>query len=124
MGFAPHVKDKVLDKILRGESFSAPATIYVSLHSDDPGSDGSNEIDGGSYVRKEATFTIASDGYAYSEEDILWNDMPEVEVTHVGIWDDSSTGDFWWGGSLLEQRSVVEGDSFLIPAGDLSAKVE
>jgi len=50
--------------------------------------------------------------------------MPACTVTHVGIWDAESSGNFLMGGSLDASKVVNAGDTFTIAAGDLDVSVD
>jgi len=97
--------------------------VYVSLHDGDSGEDGANEVSGGSYARQASGgFAAAGSGTTDNDALIDFAGMPAVGgggVTHVGIWDAVSAGNFLVGGALTAARVVTAGDTLRIPAGDL-----
>lgn len=71
------------------------AATHVSLHTADPGTSGTSEVTGGSpaYARKAATWAVGTvDGVVTVT---VTFDVPgSVTVTHVGLWDALSGGNF------------------------------
>lgn len=119
MPFLDATANKILDKIFSNTDFTHPTTVYVSLHTSDPGTDGSNEVTGGSYARQSAAFDSAASGATANSAEISFTDMPAATVTHIGIWDASTAGNFWWGGALTASKTTTSGDTFKISAGNL-----
>lgn len=95
-------------------------TGYCSLHTADPGLTGATEVTGGSYARQAITFSAAASGATANTAALEFTSMPAVTVTHVGIWDAASTGNFVYGDVLTGGSQVVNsGGTFTIPIGDL-----
>lgn len=71
------------------------ASDWISLHTDDPGTDGSNEVTGGTpaYTRQQGTFSAASGGERALATDLDF-DVPACTVKWVGCWSASSGGTF------------------------------
>lgn len=119
MAFTTTTANKIIDKILRNTDFVHASAIYVSLHEGDPGQTGVNEVVGGGYNRKLATFSAAANKETSNASDIEFPNMPTSTVTHIGLWSAASGGNFWWGGSLTVSKALTTGDTLKIPAGDL-----
>lgn len=119
MTISDYYENKILDHMLRNQAFSPPATVYVSLHTANPGEDGASEVTGGSYARQSVSFNAAAAGLIDNDAVIEFIDMPAETVTHAGIWDAASGGNFLWGGALSVPKSMNAGDTFRFPAGDL-----
>lgn len=122
MSISNYLEDKILDKLLTNTDFTV-TTVYVSLHDADPGETGANEVAGGSYARQTGTFS-GSGGTFDNTADIDFTSMPAVTVTHVGLWDASSGGNFLWGGALSASKAVGSGGTFRLSAGDLDVTVD
>jgi len=74
---------------------------WISLHDDDPGTTGANEISGGSpaYTREQTTWTGgASDGSVSGSE--VQIDVPGGTYTHIGCWTAQTGGTFLWGTAI------------------------
>lgn len=137
---ASHLESEVLNWCFQATDMAtAPGTLYVALHTADPGSDGtSSELDSSSgasgYSRYEASapgeFTApsGSDPTSVSNDgDFVFNeatgDWPTV--THVSIWDTAdSTGNALWKGDLDNSRDVVSGDQFVLRSGSLTVDLD
>ncbi len=119
MPFTIATAHKIIDKILRNTDFTQPTTVYVSLHTADPGETGANEVTGGSYARQAVTFSAPASKATSNSAAIEFTNMPACTVTHVGLWDAASGGNFWWGGALTQSKTINVGDTFKINAGDL-----
>jgi len=124
MSISNYAENKILDHVLRNVAFTSPTSVYVSLHSADPGETGANEISGGSYVRKVAAFTAAASGATETSATLTWSDMPAVTLTHVAIWDASTAGNCLWVGALSSAKVVNSGDTFQMAAGDLDVTLD
>lgn len=113
----------ILNKVLRGTDFTI-AERWASLHSDDPGDAGANELP--AYDRKEiASFAPAEadpDGSSSeSSADVIFTDVPSSTITHVGIWDAETGGNFLWGGPVTDEGGVDVGAAATVrlPGGSL-----
>jgi hypothetical protein len=119
MALVTATANKVLDLILRNVALTPPTSIYLSLHTADPGDTGANEVSGGSYARQQITMSAASGKATSNSGDITFNGMPACTATHVGIWGSVSGGTIWLTGILTLSRTIEAGDSFKISLGDL-----
>lgn len=119
MAFTTTVANNILNKILRNTDFTPASTLYLSLHTADPGDTGTSEVTGGSYGRQVVTFNAAASKTTSNTSAVTFTGMPATTVTHIGIWSASTSGTFWWGGSLTASRTTAAGDSFQFAAGDI-----
>lgn len=119
MSFSNYLEDEILDAVCNNGSF-AVAQPWVSLHTGDPGETGANELTGGSYGRQSASFAAASGGSCDTDATLDFTGMPSATITHVGMWDASSSGNFLVGGSLTAQKTTNSGDTFRIASGNLT----
>lgn len=123
MSISNYLENKILDKVYRNTDFTV-TTAYVSLHTADPGETGADEAAGGSYARQSATFDVAASGATANSGTISFTSMPAATITHVGVWDAASTGNFLWGGALGQSKTTNSGDTFQIAAGDLDVTLD
>jgi hypothetical protein len=124
MSISDYYEDKILDHMLRGTAFTPPSTVYVSLHTADPGETGANELTGGGYSRKAVTFNAPSGGSMTNSADIDFPNMPAATITHVALWDAASAGNCLWTGALTTAKTTNAGDTFRIPAGQLTVTLD
>lgn len=118
-----YLEDALINATLRATTFTSPATVYVSLHTADPTDDGSGtEVSGGSYARQSASFAAPSNGASATNADITF---PQATgnwgtVTHIGIWDASTSGNLYYHTALDASKAIDTGDIFKIASGSLT----
>ena len=124
MAFSTYLADKILDLVLLGNTFTSNP-VYVSLHTGDPGTTGASEVTGGPgpYARQSAAanWTTPASGESDTSASITFTGMPAVTVTHIGIWDMASGGNFLLGGALASPVSPLLGQSITFDSGDIQA---
>lgn len=123
MSISNYLELKILDKVFRNTDFTV-SSRYVSLHTADLGETGASEVSGGSYARQSASFDVASGGATANSGALTWTAMPAATITHVGIWDALTSGNFLWGGALTASKVVGSGDTFQINTGDLDVSID
>ena len=108
-----------------GSAYTAPSTLYVALFTAAPSdTGGGTECSGGSYERKSmAAMTVsgtspttATNGSAveFVTATGSWG-----TVTHVGVFDASTSGNLLAWAALTASKAVASGDVFRFSAGDL-----
>ena len=118
-----YLENALINATLRATTFTSPATVYVSLHTADPTDDGSGtEVSGGSYARQSASFAAPSNGASATNADITF---PQATgnwgtVTHIGIWDASTSGNLYYHTALDASKAIDTGDIFKIASGSLT----
>ena len=112
MSLSTYCSNKILDHIVGRASWTMP-TVHVSIHNGDPGLAGANEHTYLGYGRQTPAigWNAASAGVAATNDgDITFAEVTAggITVTHVGIWDASSGGNFIFGFSI-PTRNFPEG---------------
>jgi hypothetical protein len=103
---------------------TAPANIWIQLHTADPGAAGTNAV-AGNATRKDLTAAMAaaSGGAITNSAAVTWT-TGEVDTsedyTHWALFDASTSGTFLCSGTMTA-NAVTVGDEFTIPIGDLDA---
>lgn len=92
---------------------------YISLHTDDPGLTGANEVTGGGYFRQAETFGPASAGNKQNLVPTEFTGMPDCTISYYGTWTASSGGSFLWGCALIEPKVISAGDTVRFDSGKL-----
>lgn len=124
--FSNYLENKILLHVLANTSYTSPTTVYLSLHTADPTDAGTGtEVSGGSYARQSFASTIS--GNAASNTSAI--EFPTATgswgtVTHVGVWDASSSGNLLFHGALTNSKTISSGDVLRIPAGDLDITLD
>lgn len=111
--------NQVINHMLRNQAFTPPSTIYVSLHTADPGDNGANEVSGGGYARQAVTLAAAANKATSNTTVIEFTNMPAVTITHCAIWDASTGGNVLMYGALTQSKTVNAGDTVRFNVGDL-----
>ncbi|MBR41189.1 MAG: hypothetical protein CMA89_04810 [Euryarchaeota archaeon] len=117
-----YLEQKVLDYVLRDQADWAPASVHLSLHTANPGEDGTGtEVSGSGYARQAITFNAAhaTNGTIDNSSEETFTNMPGVTVTHIGIWDNSSGGNLLFYGAVDTPKTVTAGDTITLAAGAL-----
>lgn len=136
--FSNYLEDKIIAWCFTGTTFPAAlTTVYVSLHTGDPADTGANEVVVGvtNYARIGVanaawTKTTAGTASATNNADITFPATGTVTwsastpgITHVGIWDAATAGNFLYGGALSASKVVAVGDVFKFTIGNLTISV-
>jgi hypothetical protein len=121
MSFTDAVKNAMLDLI--DETGGTVSITHISLHTADPGTDGSNEVTGGSYARIAVTWGVAASGTKSNTGSLAFQVPSGTTITHVGGWTALTSGTFRGGGSLGASQAFASAGSYTIAAGDLDVTV-
>jgi hypothetical protein len=118
-----YLENALINGTLRATTFTAPTTVYISLHTADPTDAGSGtEVSGGSYIRQSATFAAPSNGASASNADVTF---PQATgnwgtIGWIGIWDAQTTGNMLYHTALDASKAIDTGDIFKIASGSLT----
>ena len=118
-----YLENALINGTLRATTFTAPAAVYISLHTADPTDAGSGtEVSGGSYIRQAATFAAPSNGASTTSADITF---PQATgnwgtIGWIGIWDAQTTGNLLYHTALDTSKAIDNGDIFKIASGSLT----
>lgn len=124
MSIANFLEDKLLDLVFNGSAYSGQATVYVKLHTGDPGEACTNNA-AGETTRQAATVGASASGTVTSDADITWTNVSTSETySHISIWDASTAGNALWYGALTASKAVNAGDTFTIASGSLTISLD
>ena len=124
--FSAATRTAMLDALLRNTAL-AYAALWISLHSADPGTDGSNELSGGGYGRWQATFGDAAADKAISNTAVADSPLASGDwtaATHLGLWTLETGGTFVWGKQLTAPRTVLTGKLFRVAIGGITLSID
>lgn len=126
-------RGQVLNQWFRAQSVSIPSDLYLALHTEDPGADGSGaEVSGGDYARVEipsntTNWSAPSTGTgveAITNLLTLTFPTPTADwgtITHWALWTASSGGEVVIFGELPTPRAVLLGDvAPIVPPSQLT----
>lgn len=127
MAISTFAGNLVLDWLLDNTAATRPTAWYLSLHTGDPGLTGANELVTGTdadYVRKAITFAAAASLAKATDAGVTWTAnagaTPYI-VTHIGIWDALTAGNFLAYGALAVPEPVAAGGALNLAAGRVIA---
>ena len=120
-----YLENALLNATLNATTYTAPATVYVSLWTSDPTDAGSGtEVSGGSYARTAVSFATASgtSGNVLNDADVTFPTATASwgTVGWIGINDAISSGNLLYHTALDTSKTIDSGDIFKISTGNLS----
>lgn len=139
-----YLENKLIDFLLRGQSFTAPSTIYFALCTANPtdASTGSTitEASGGNYARQSLACTASNflstqgntstpsngtNGTTSNNTTIAWSNVTwSGTITAIALCDASSGGNLLWYATLSSSKIINSGDSVSFAIGDLLLQID
>lgn len=126
MSFSDYLENKLMDHVFGGSAYTAPGTIYLALFTADPGDDDTGtELSGNNYSRQPITFSVSSNlatnasAIEFDAASGSWG-----TVTHVGLYDASTSGNLIAHAALTVSKTIAASDVFRVPAGDLDITLD
>lgn len=124
--FTDYTENLVLNWLFTANSATRPTAWYVGLFTAAPSdSGGGTEVSGNAYART-ATGTMSVSGTSPTNcTNSAAIEFPAASggnwgtITHVAIFDASTSGNMLGWASLTTSRTINDGDVLRIPAGDL-----
>ena len=114
---------KMLDHFLGTSSTSAPSNVFLSLWTSDPTDAASgNELSGDAYARQDINFAAASGGAAASNATVTFPTATGSwgTVSHVAIFDASTSGNMLFHGALSASKTIASGDVMQVASGAIT----
>jgi hypothetical protein len=126
MSFSNTFETTVLKWTLTTDSVTRPTTWYLGLFTSDPTDAGTGtEVSGNGYTRKAVTFSVTGDtatntaAIEFDAATASWG-----TVTHVAVFDASTSGNMIVHSALTTSKAVSSGDILRVPAGDLDITLD
>lgn len=119
MSISDFLEATILDLVFNGTSYAGQSTVYVQLHTGDPGEAGTSN--GAAHTtRIAATFGAASGGAITTDAAVTFTSMSAAEtISHVSLWDAETNGNCLWSGALSASKTVAIGDTLNFATGDI-----
>jgi hypothetical protein len=117
VGFAAATLNGWLDTIRTGgSSYSAVTTLYVQLHTADPGAAGTTAVSAGSTTRVAVSQTSPSAGsMGITGTNPSWTNGGTSEtITHISLWSASTAGTFKYSVALTASKAWASGDTLTL----------
>lgn len=128
MSFSNFLETEILDHVFANNAYTAPSTLYLALFTANPDEDGSGaEVStvGTAYVRQTVAFTVT--GNTASNSGAVEYPTATASfgtVSHVGIYDASTSGNLIAYAALSSSKAISTGDVFRVPVGDLDITLD
>ena len=119
-----HAEKLLLDFLMTTGTATRPTNWYVALYTGAPSdAGGGTEVSGAGYARQSVTFDAAATpgGTTSNSADVSFTAAggDYGTVTHLGIFDASSSGNLLWHGALTASKAVEDGDTITFTAGNI-----
>jgi hypothetical protein len=119
-----HAEKLLLDFLMTTGTATRPTNWYVALYTAAPSdSGGGTEVSGAGYARQSVAFDAAATpgGTTSNSADVSFTATGGNygTVTHLGIFDASSSGNLLWHGALTADKTVEDGDTITFTAGNI-----
>ena len=114
----------LLDFLMTTGTATRPTNWYVALYTAAPSdAGGGTEVSGAGYARQAVAFNAAATpgGTTSNTADVSFTATGGNygTVTHLGIFDASSSGNLLWHGALTANKTVEDGDTITFTAGNI-----
>lgn len=126
-----HLENEVLDHVLGkgARNYTAPSELYIGLWTADNGLEGgtiTSEVSGGSYARETVAFDVASGGSTSNSATVTFTPATANwgTITHVAVMDQETGGDVLFHGAVTASKTIENGDTFQISAGNLTITLD
>lgn len=132
-GYSDYLEGKVLDHLFNPSApFTSPANLYVALFTAAPNdAGGGTEVSGNAYARVQVTngtTTFTRSGSTISNIVAITFAAPSPSawgtVTHWGLLDASSGGNFWGSAALAVSRATSVGVALSFAIGALTITLD
>lgn len=125
MHMSNYLEHELIEGTLRGNTFSAPANVYLALATSGDDSFFA-EVSAGEYGRRAVTFfPQQASGLTYNNAQVTF---PEASgswgtISRVGIYDAASAGNQLYWGPLTSNKVVASGNTFVVNVSGLSVQL-
>jgi hypothetical protein len=126
MSFSNYLATEILDFAFTTGTATRPTAWYIALYTAPPSdSGGGTEVSTGGYARQSVTFSVSGDTASNTGAvEFPTATASYGTVTHVGVFDASSSGNLLAFSALNVSKAIDTGDVFRIPTGDLDITLD
>lgn len=117
---AANLANKWLD-VLGATTFTGITTVYVKLHTGDPGSAGTANASAET-TRKALSWSAASAGSKSISASVSWTSWSagSETISHISLWDASTAGNFLGSAALTASKAVANSDTLTLSSLSVS----
>jgi|TARA_R110000822_G_scaffold11469_4_gene41901 hypothetical protein len=126
MSFTNYLETEILDFAFTTGTATRPTSWFIALYTAAPGEGGGGtEVSGSGYVRQSVAFSVSGN----TATNTAAVEFPTATgsygtVSHVGVFDASSSGNLLAFSALNVAKAIDTGDVFRIPTGDLDITLD
>ena len=115
-----NLANKWLD-MLGGTAFTAPGTVYVKLHTADPGASGATAASAET-TRKALSWSAASAGSKAISSSVSWASWSagSETISHISVHDASTAGNCLFTAALTASKAVANSDTLTLSSLSVS----
>jgi hypothetical protein len=114
MSISNYAELKLLEHITGKTAYTMPTTVYLKLHTGDPGEAATSNA-ATEATRKAASWGTAASGSIATSGTVEWTNVSTTETySHWSMWDASTAGNALWSGALSTSAAVTAGDTFQV----------
>jgi|TARA_R100000951_G_scaffold34172_1_gene29129 hypothetical protein len=126
MSFSNYLETEILDFAFTTGTATRPTAWFIALYTAPPSdSGGGTEVSTGGYARQSVTFSVSGDTASNTGAvEFPTATASYGTVTHVGVFDASSSGNLLAFSALNVSKAIDTGDVFRIPTGDLDITLD
>lgn len=125
--FSNYLENEILDHTLGVGSYTMPVAVYLALFTTNPTDAASGtEVSGSGYARQAITFGAAASGVSAntSAETFTASGGNFGTITHMALFDASSSGNMLYYGALNASKTINDGESFVVNIGALTITLD
>ena len=118
-----YLRAAIYNAIYKATAFTGPATMYMSLHTADPGLTGANEITGNAYARTAIAMTTPTAGAGSNSSSPTFPAPTPAAwgtATHFAIWDAATVGNCLIHDALTNPIATSIGVAVNFPIGNVT----
>lgn len=109
-GFSITFADALLG-VLSGTAPTTYSTVYIGLHTGDPGTAGTSNVSAGSATRESVSFGTPASGAIATSATVSWTNAGTSEtITDLSVWSAASSGTFITSMPALAPQAWVSGN--------------
>lgn len=101
----------------------AGGVSWVSLHTADPSTGGTDEVTGGAYTREATSWAAAASASVSTNAPIVFDVPGSTTITHLGYWSASTAGTFYGSRALDTQQTYATAGTYTISSGNITESI-
>lgn len=101
----------------------ADGVTFVSLHTDDPSTGGTDEVSGGAYTREAITWDAAASASISTSASIVFDVPGSTTITHLGYWSASTAGTFYGSRALDTSQTFATAGTYTVATGNVTESI-